>query len=101
MTTNAVAKRDRYLQEQALTRHRALIDEEIAKAGNRIVGMKVAADRLEMQVDTRTGMPIDSNLQDARIIRGIASLIVGEARWNYVLAKRNYEDMKGEYDDGQ
>jgi len=64
-----LANRDKFLKEQALAKHKVLIDEEIKKAGNREVGMKVAADRLERQVDLRTGMPIDENIKDARLIR--------------------------------
>lgn len=70
----AIAKRDAFLQEQALTRNKALIDEEITKAGNREIGMRIAADRLQGQVDTRTGMPIEQNITDAQLIRKAATL---------------------------
>ena len=63
------ARRDKYLREQALSRNKALIEEEIVKAGNHNVGMRTAADRLEMQVDTRTGVVPDENRKDAKLIR--------------------------------
>ena len=65
----AITQRDKFLQEQALTRNKALIDEEILKAGNREIGMRVAADRLEGQVDPRTGVVNPENIRDANLIR--------------------------------
>jgi len=70
----SVAKREGYLKEQALKEHQALIDEEIKKAGNREVGMKVAADRLEHRVDQRTGVVSPENIKEAKLIRVAATV---------------------------
>jgi len=68
----SMVKREGYLKEQALKEHQALIAEEVKKAGNREVGMKVAADRLGKQVDSRTGVVDPENIKAAKLIREAA-----------------------------
>lgn len=64
-----VEARDKYLQGKALEEHKGIIQEEIKKAGNREIGLKVAAERIERQRDADSGMPIEENIKAAKLIR--------------------------------